>query len=62
MNKPLIALYTSPGFCITIEQYEEIKHRLEANFICSDSYIGDSLLAELLLSGESKYRELKNHG
>lgn len=44
---------------VTPAQYETIERAVTARHLCGDSDVGDSILAELLLSGRSMYQAWK---
>jgi hypothetical protein len=60
-RKPIEAViyFHSLSFCVTTQEYEQMKRDVEARHMAGCTEIGDRLLAKLLLDHSSRYHEVK---
>ncbi len=50
----------SPLITFTLKEYEDIQHRLIMKRTIDEIQVEDRVMARLLLSGETRYHQLKN--
>lgn len=65
-QKAVIDLRLNHGFfCVTVNEYEQLKREVENRFFTGANTLMDRIIAELLLSREYRYNKLKeeiSHG